>query len=161
MSKRLVQRADKVAFGKIGAEWIRMKGFTSLSTKKNPREYTRQYVDDLFETTDIVGISATIDFGFDQYKGDKVHEYVVDIIDNEKIGADAEIEIMVVDFSNPTLVEGEYNARKRKYTIIPSSEGGSMDAYTYEGTFKVKTMTESVVASSVDGFKETAVIKTT
>lgn len=157
--KRLIQRADKVAFAKIADTYYRMEGFTSLATNKNPKEYTRQYVDQIFETTDVVGISASMDFGFDQYTGDPVHDYIVDIIDNEKIGTDAGIEIMAVDFSKPGENEGEFHAKKREYSIIPNTEGGSMDAYTYEGTFKVKAAPEDVIVTSSDEWK-TATIKT-
>lgn len=107
----------------------------------------------------MVGISAAIEFGFDQYRNDTVHEFVVDIIDNEKIGTDATITILVVDFTKPGTAEGEFKAQKRDYSIIPNTEGGSLDAYTYEGSFKVKGDKEDVVVTSSDDWK-TATIKT-
>lgn len=160
MKKRLVQRSDKVAFAEVEDVFYRMEGFTTLSTSKNPKEYTRQYVDQLFETTDVVGISAAIEFGFDQFRNDKVHEFVVDIIDNEKIGTDATITILVVDFTSPGTTEGEFKAQKRDYSIIPNTEGGSLDAYTYEGSFKVKSNKEDVIVTSTDDW-QTATIKPT
>lgn len=155
--KKLVQRSDKVAFMKVSDKWHRMKGFTSLSMKKNAKEYSRQYVDELFETTDVVSISVSTDFAFDQYKGDKVHDHLVEMIDNEKIGTDATVEILVVDFTKPTAAGGatndEFHAKKRSYSVIPSSEGDSLDAYTYSGAFKVKGAAEDVKVKSTDGWQ--------
>lgn len=146
--RKLVKRADKVAFMKIDEKYSRMQGFTGMSTNKNPKEYTRQYVDAIFETTDIVGISASIDFNFDQYIGDPVHDKLVDLIDNEVIGTDAVVEILVVDFTKKS--GSGYEARTRKYAVIPNTEGGSLDAYTYEGTFRVNGSTKFGIAQATD-----------
>lgn len=139
MSRRLIKRSDKVAFlGCIdnGTETFnRMRGFTSLSGSKNPMEYSRQYVDEEFETTDVVGFSPSFDFGFDQYTEDPAHEEMVEILDGEYTGTDARRNIVTVDFSQP-VSGGGYKATKREYAIIGDSEGDSMDAYTYSGTFR-------------------------
>ena len=47
MEGKLVQRADKVAFYGVKGEgdavtYHRMKGFTDISTSKNPKEYSRK-----------------------------------------------------------------------------------------------------------------------
>lgn len=136
--RKLVKRSDKVSFfGNMstGTETFnRMRGFTTLSGSKNPSEYSRQYVDEEFETTDVTGYSPSIDFGFDQYSGDVVHDEIVEILDGEKTGTEARRNIVTVDFSQP---DGNgYKATKREYAIIGDSEGDSMDAYTYSGTFR-------------------------
>ena len=57
----LVQRAEKLAFYGVPAQsasaitYLRMEGFTNLSTSKNPSEYSRRYVD---ETSDRVSTSG-------------------------------------------------------------------------------------------------------
>lgn len=141
MARNLIKRSEKVAFlGCLsgGTETFnRMRGFTSLSGSKNPMEYSRQYVDEEFETTDVVGFSPSFDFGFDQYTDDPVHEEMVEILDNEYTGTNARRNIVTVDFSQPVSgQEGAYKATKREYAIIGDSEGDSMDAYTYSGTFR-------------------------
>ena len=137
--RKLIKRSDKVSFlGCIseGTETFnRMRGFTTLSGAKNPTEYSRRYVDEEFETTDVTGYSPSLDFGFDQYIGDPVHEEMVEILDNEKLGTEARRNIVTVDFSQQA-GEGSYKAVKREYAIIGDSEGDSMDAYTYSGTFR-------------------------
>ena len=136
--RTLIKRSDKVSFfGNIstGTETFnRMRGFTTLSGSKNPKEYSRQYVDEEFETTDVTGYSPSIEFGFDQYKNDLVHDEMVEILDGEKTGTEARRNIVTVDFSQP--VNGGYKATKREYAIIGDTDGDSMDAYTYSGTFR-------------------------
>ncbi len=138
--RKLVKRSDKVSFfGNVsnGTETFnRMRGFTTMSGSKNPMEYSRQYVDEEFETTDVTGYSPSIEFGFDQYSGDAVHDEMVEILDNEKTGTEARRNIVTVDFSQPGETAGTYKAVKREYAIIGDSEGDSMDAYTYSGTFR-------------------------
>jgi hypothetical protein len=112
-----------------------MRGFTTLSGAKNPTEYSRRYVDEEFETTDVTGYSPSLDFGFDQYSGDPVHDEMVKILDNEALGTEARRNIVTVDFSQEA-GEGSYKAVKREYAIIGDAEGDSMDAYTYSGTFR-------------------------
>lgn len=137
--RQLVKRSDKVSF--LGCltddeeTFNRMRGFTTLSGAKNPTEYSRRYVDEEFETTDVTGYSPSLDFGFDQYIGDAVHEEMVGILDGEKLGTEARRNIVTVDFSQ-SAGEGSYKAVKREYAIIGDAEGDSMDAYTYSGTFR-------------------------
>ena len=137
--RTLIKRSDKVSFfGNMntGTETFnRMRGFTSLSGSKNPKEYTRQYVDEEFETSDVTGYSPSFAFGFDQYKGDLVHDEMVAILDGEKTGTEARRNIVTVDFSQP-VNGGGYKATKREYAIIGDADGDSMDAYTYSGNLK-------------------------
>lgn len=139
-TRTLVKRSDKVSFfGNMssGTETFnRMRGFTTLSGSKNPIEYSRQYVDEEMETTDVVGYSPSVEFGFDQYANDLVHEEMVEILDGEKTGTEARRNIVTVDFSKPTANSGEYEAVKREYAIIGDAEGDGTDAYTYGGTFR-------------------------
>lgn len=138
MPRTLVKRSDKVSFfGNMGTgteTFNRMRGFTTLSGSKNAIEYTRHYVDEEMETTDVTGYSPSIGFGFDQYKDDLVHDEMVEILDNEKTGTEARRNIVTVDFSQPT--NGGYKATKREYSIIGDADGDGTDAYTYSGTFR-------------------------
>lgn len=134
----LKKRSDKVAFYGVPGDnnsvtFTRMKGFTEFSTSKNAGEYSRQYVDEDTERTDVVRYSPKTSFAFDEYTDDTVLADIVDILDNEKLGTDAQREIIQVDFEDP--VTGGYAAVKRTVTVIGDSEGDSMDAYTHSGTF--------------------------
>lgn len=140
MARKLVKRSDKVSFlGCLagGSEaFKRMRGFTTMSGSKNAMEYTRHYVDEEFETTDVTGYSPSIEFAFDQYTDDDVHEEMVTILDGEKTGSDARRNIVTIDFSQPGETSGTYKATKREYSIIGDADGDSLDAYTYSGTFR-------------------------
>ena len=147
------KRSTKVAFLQAEDKFYRMKGFTSLSTNKNAGEYTRQYVDEDFETTDVVRISTSMDFNFDYMPSNPVHEKLVEIIDREKIGDDAVVSILIVDFSQAGTTEGSYVAVKRDFAVIPGTEGDSLDAYTYSGTFRVKGPRIEGEATSTDDWQ--------
>ena len=158
MDGRLQLRSDVVAFLEIpdsgeqtAKKYVRMQGFTSFSVSKNPKEYSRQYVDESQEQTDVTGYSPSIDFAFDKYVGNEVHDYIAEIIDNEVIGTAAVVNIVLVDTTKEETQTGEPNASSRPYSVIANTEGGSMDAYTYEGTFAVKgnrTWGQAVVAEN-------------
>lgn len=133
----LVKRSDKLAFMSVSNVYTRMTGFTALTTNKNAKEYTRQYVDEEFENTDVTGYSPSIDFTFDQYIDNTVHEYLVNLINSDTTGTGAIVTLLVVDKADEVSTD-VYNAYTRTYTVVGGSEGDSMDAYTYSGTFKVK-----------------------
>jgi hypothetical protein len=143
MNGTLVQRSDKVAFYGVvsGATttYHRMQGFTDMNKSLNPTEYSRQYVDEAFEQTDVVRYSPSFAFTFDQYKGNAVHDDIAKLADDEVVGTSAVRSIILVDFTKEaTVTPGTFEAIKRDFSVIAESEGGSTDAYTYSGTLRVK-----------------------
>lgn len=138
--RKLVQRSEKVAYMQVLSALERMRGFTSLNQSKNPIEYSRQYVDELFETTDTVGMSPSIDFEMDYYLNDVVSEKIATIFDDELVGDAANVDIVVVDFTKEDgVTPGTFAATKRTWAVIPDSEGDGTDAYKYSGSFRVKS----------------------
>lgn len=136
----LVKRSDKKAFYGIPQEagaaiFTRMRNFTELSASKNPKEYSRKYVDEDFERTDVIGYSVSYGFAFDDYTDDPVLADIKEIFDNELVGTEAQREIVFVDFSAP--VGDGFKAVKRTFSVICDSEGNSADAYNYSGNLKV------------------------
>lgn len=157
--EKLVMRADRKMFMGIGSnsETIyRMRGFSSLSENKNPVEYTRKYIDELFETTDVTGMSPSYDFTFDMMTPNAVLDDLASIIDNEMLGTDAVRTFYCVDFHRPS---GDgFHCVKRDFSVIGSSVGDGTDALTYSGTLRVKTSAVEGVAtikSPENGDKET------
>lgn len=137
----IVQRAKKLAFYGVPGEekttFYRMKGFTKLETEKNPKEYSRQYVDELFEETDVTGYSPSVTYEFDRYADDPVHGDIVTLTDYEMIGDDAVRSLIMVDLALPR-EDGSYPAIMRDFAVIPDSEGDGTDAYIYTGAFRAK-----------------------
>ena len=152
-TEQLVKRSRKVAFMDVSttsiANFLRMTKFTEISKSKNPTEYSRSYVDEDGEVTDVTGYSEEISYNFDLHVGNLVHEKLVDITDNEKTGADALVRILQVDFTKPK--GSGYEARLRTYSVVPDSEGDSTEAYTYAGSFrKNSNMTIGVAIMNED-----------
>ena len=152
-TEQLVKRSRKVAFMDVSttsiANFLRMTKFTEISKSKNPTEYSRSYVDEDGEVTDVTGYSEEISYNFYLHVGNLVHEKLVDITDNEKTGADALVRILQVDFTKPK--GSGYEARLRTYSVVPDSEGDSTDAYTYSGAFrKNSNMTIGIATINAD-----------
>ena len=157
--EKIVKRSDKVAYMNVGTDeapdFQRMRKFTDMSNSANPKEYNRTYVDEDGEVTDVTGYAKEKSFAFDQYTNNKVHEKLVDIIEEEKTGDDAIVDILVVDKTTKT-EENKYTARRRKYSVVADSDGDSTDAYTYGGSFKKNGNFEKVtVTLSNDEMKAT------
>lgn len=150
--EKLVLRSKKVAYMETSTGvYTRMTGFTSMPKSTNPQEYTRKYVDNDFETTDVVGMSTSIDYAFDQYEGNAVHDLLVEIADEEKLGDDAVVSIVVVDFTDPG-ESNDYTAVKRSFATIPEGDGDGTDAYVYTGTFRVRGERIKGTATSSDNW---------
>ena len=158
--EELVKRNGKVAYMDVSttsiANFLRMRKFTEISKAKNATEYSRTYVDEDGEVTDVTGYSEEISYAFDLYKGNLVHQRLVNITDNELTGNDALVKILQVDFSKP--VGSGYEARLRTYSVVPDTEGDSTDAYTYSGAFRKNSgFTIGVATISEDGLTATFV----
>lgn len=158
--QELVKRNGKVAYMDVStttiANFLRMTKFTEISKSKNATEYSRTYVDEDGEVTDVTGYSEEISYAFDLYKGNLVHQRLVNITDNELTGNDALVKILQVDFSKP--VGSGYEARLRTYSVVPDTEGDSTDAYTYSGAFRKNSgFTIGVATISEDGMTATFV----
>lgn len=154
-TEKLVKRSDKIAFMNVGTaeapDFQRMRKFTEMSNSKNPREYSREYVDEDGEVTDVTGYAPEKAFAFDQYTNNPVHEKLAKIIDDELTGDDAIVQILVVDKTKAD-ENGGFESRLRNYSVIPDSDGDSNEAYTYSGSFKSKGAFEKVSAKlSADG----------
>lgn len=143
--ERLKKRSDKVAYMGVTAAdssdeiYRRMTKFTSMSGAKNAVSYSRRYIDEDFDQTDVTGYSPSISFAFDSYTGNLVHEDLESVFLEEKTGTDAVRSIVVVDFSEPGKTEGTYKATKRDWAVVPEGDGDSTDAYTYSGSFNAKS----------------------
>ena len=148
----LKKRSDIVAFYGIKDTFHRMRGFTEGSISKNPKEYSRQYIDEDGEQTDVVGYSPSMSYAFDSYVGNLVHEDIAQIADDELVGLDAVRTILIVDTTSKGTGGNAYKAIKREYAVVPDTEGDGTDAYTYSGTLKAKGPKEDVKVTTTDDF---------
>ena len=141
MPEKMVKRSQRVAFYGVTSDgettFYRMTGFTEMAKSANPKEYTRQYIDEEHERSDIVGYSPEFSYSFDMFAGNPVHEDIAAVSDEEKTGTDAVREIVIVDLTQEGGAEKTFKAVKRAFSVIPNSEGNTTDAYTYSGSLKV------------------------
>lgn len=156
--KQLVGRHKRLAFMEItpsgggAGTYTRMTGFTSLSEGKEAKEYSRQYVDEATERTDVVGYATSIDYEFDRYTNDPVCERLSEIADDELVGTEAQVNIVSVDIFTE---DGQKRAiaRKRTYSVIPDAAGDGTDALIYSGTFSAASEITKGYATSEDNWQ--------
>ena len=155
LNEKFVKRCQKLAFYGVvendTVTYYRMSGFTEFSKKANPKEYKRQYIDEEHERNDVVGYSPVFSYEFDQFDGNKVHSDLAALADGEYTGTEAIRSIIVVDFTDKN--DEAYGAVKRDFVVIPDSEGGSSEAYTYSGSFKASGDKIIGTATSNDNWK--------
>lgn len=140
VNMEFVKGVEKLAFWGVKdsstTKYYRMKGFDDLSKSMNPNEYSRKYVDEEFERTDVTGYAPSIAFSIDQIKEDPVHDDIAAISENEVIGSAAVREIIIVDFTQAGTPEGTFNAVKREFSVIMDSESPVEELYKYTGKLR-------------------------
>ena len=156
-------RADKLAFMEVsGSEgtFKRMTGFTELTKSLNPEIYARRYVDEKNTRSDITSYATEFSFSKDVVLNDDVTDTIKNVFDNELIGAQAQINIVVVDLSEEADTVGSFKAKKRTYSIVPESEGGD-NALVLDGTFKACGELVHGTATSTDEWQSCTFTETT
>ena len=135
----MIKRSEKLAFMQVienGTSVLRrMKGFTELSVSKNPKEYTRKYIDEASERNSVVSYSPSISYKLDYEPDNSVHKELSQIADNEMTGEYAVKNIVIVDLTTAN-ASGICQAIKRAFSVIPSTEGDDNDTYTMSGSMK-------------------------
>ena len=111
------------------------EGFTDLSEAKNAQEYSRKYVHNRTERTDVTGYASSISYSADVYDDDPVVQEVIAVSDRELVGSAAQRDIVSVNLFKPVSAN-VYEAKKRTYAVIPDSKGDGTDALIYSGTLK-------------------------
>ena len=148
-AEKLVIRSQRVAFMDIDKKPTRMTKFTTMTPAKNPKEYSRQYVDMATETSDVIGYAPSIEYNFDNHTNNPVHAKLAAISDDEMLGTDTHVDIITVDLYG----DGDSKpAIKRTYAVIPSGDSEGTDAMTYSGTLKAVSGITKGTATSTDGW---------
>lgn len=133
--------------------YTRMQGFDELSKSLNPSEYSRKYVDEEFERTDVTGYSPSLSFSFDDIKDNAIHDDIANMADNEVIGSEAVRCIVQVDLSTESKTKGTYKAVKRDFATILDTEDNSDRFYKYTGTLKIAGDKVFGTATTDDGWQ--------
>jgi hypothetical protein len=159
----IVMRTGKLAFYQCRGEsfYRRMEGFTELSNSKGTKEYTRQYVDEDFDRTDVSGYSPEKSYAFDRYKNNKVLDDIIYITENELIGQAMVRGIVCLDMTTAVSNNGTTwtaEGKMRKWAVIPDTDGDSTDCLTYSGTFKCRGEMVDVRATTTDDWQTITIV---
>ena len=153
---KFVKGTEKLAFWSVVAQdattYKRLQGFDEFSKSMNPNEYSRKYVDEEFERTDVTRYSPSFSFGFNPIVGNAVHDDLIKMSDNEVIGSDAVRSVVVVDLSQETETKGTYKAVKRDFSVIFDSEDNSDELLKYTGNCKTAGEPVFGTATTTDGW---------
>lgn len=142
VTSKLVSRSELRSYMNTGsAETPKYEligeGFTNLAESKNAIEYSRHYIHEKSERTDVTGYAPSLDYSVDTYTNNAVIKKIKDITDKELIGSDAQVDIVNVEmFSDGEVDETACVAYKRTYSVIPGGKGDGTEALIYTGTFK-------------------------
>ena len=155
MANRLVNRNEWAAYAEVPGEggtktyYLIGEGFTSLTESKNPKEYSRQYVHEKTERTDVTGYATSLAYTCDTYSEDPVIQHIVKVTDKEFVGTEAQIKVCSVNMWVTDGGETVHEAYERTYAIIPDSKGDGNDALVYSGTLRA-------ASDAVEGTFDTA-----
>lgn len=151
----MIKRSEKLAFMQIEEKgtpvFKRLTGFTEFSVSKNPKEYSRKYIDEDMERSEVVGYSTSVAYKFDIDSENAVHQALYNIADRELVGEDAEVTIVIADLS--AVKGGACAALKRKFAVIPSTEGDDADTYTVSGSLRAAGEKVFGTATSDDNWR--------
>lgn len=111
------------------------EGFTTFPESKNPKEYTRKYVNYKTEKTDVIGYAPSIAYSCDVITGEPCVTEIVKVTDNELLGTATHRDIVSVNCWEAD-TDGKCKAFKRTYAIVPDGKGDGTDALIYTGTLK-------------------------
>ena len=112
------------------------EGFTSFPESKNPQEYSRKYVSDKTERTDVIGYAPSIEYSADCVSDDPVVKEIMKIHDGELVGNDTHRNIISVNRWEENATDHTCPATKRAYAIVPNAKGDGTDALIYTGTMR-------------------------
>ncbi len=103
---------------KVGEEFVLMgAGFTDINESPNAKTSKKQYVNDKSPTSSIVSYESEFSFETDQIRDQKAIDYICDIGETHKVGAEAETEYIRVDLDKPGTTENTFRARKFNIAI--------------------------------------------
>lgn len=103
---------------KVGKEFVFMgTGFTELNESPSAKTTSKLYINDKSSTTSITGYETEFGFETDQIRDEKAIDFICDIGELQKTGADAETEYIKVDLDKPAKAENGFRARKFKVAV--------------------------------------------
>lgn len=139
MAKSIRNRTVVPDYLKVGEEFVFMgAGFTDINESPNAKTSKKQYVNDKSPTSSIVSYESEFSFETDQIRDEKAIEFICDIGETHKVGAEAETEYVKVDLDKPGTTENTFRARKFNIAIQVDELTSKDGEMTAKGKFLTK-----------------------
>lgn len=148
---------------KIQANYLKIKegfellgtGFTELNESPSAQTTSKRYINQSSASQSITGYEWTTSFSADQIVSEKAIEYIRDIGEMQKTGADTETEYLIVDLDKPAATEGGYRARKFMVAIAVDSFDDNDGELAVSGSFLgISDPVEGTFDTTTKTFKE-------
>ena len=109
-------------------------GFTDITEKPSPKTTSKRYVNDASASQSITSYEWSSDFEAEQIQSNKAIEYIVNIGEMCKTGADAETEYLIVDLDKEAKTAG-YRARTFNVAVQVDSFDNNDGELQAKGSF--------------------------
>lgn len=136
-------------------------GFTELNESPGAQTTTKRYINQSSASQSITGYEWTSSFTADQIENEKAIEYIREIGEMNKLGADTETDYLIVDLDKPGMSPNTFRARKRKIAISVDSFDDNDGELGMSGSFLgISDPVEGTFNTQDKTFKEGFTIKT-
>lgn len=136
-------------------------GFTELNESPGAQTTTKRYINQASASQSITGYEWTSSFTADQIENEKAIEYIREIGEMNKLGADTETDYLIVDLDKPGTSPNTFRARKRKIAISVDSFADNDGELGMSGSFLgISDPVEGTFNTQDKTFKEGFTIKT-
>ncbi|WP_462391926.1 phage tail tube protein [Clostridium cadaveris] len=109
-------------------------GFTELNESPSAQTSSKRYINQASASQSVTGYEWSTSFNTDQIVSDKAIEYIRNIGEMQKTGADTETEYIIVDLDKEAKASG-FRARKFKIAIAVDSFDDNDGELGISGTF--------------------------
>ena len=139
MAKSIRNRTLVADYLKVGEENVLMgTGFTDINESPNAKTNKKQYVNDKSPTSSIVSYESEFSYETDQIRDEKAVEFICDIGETHKVGAEAETEYIRVDLDKPGTADNTFRARKFNVAIQVDELGAKDGEMSAKGKLLTK-----------------------
>lgn len=137
-------------------------GFTELNEQPSAQTTSKRYINMASASQSVTGYEPTWAFTADQIRSEAALNFICEIGELRKTGADAETDMVIVDLDKPVESKtNEFSARRQKIAVAVSSFGDEDGEMTCEGdllgigdvesgTFNTQTKTFTAAGEQIE-----------
>lgn len=115
-------QANYLNVGSATEEFVLMgAGFSDLNESPAAQTASKKYINQKSTSKSVIGYDWTTAFTTDQIRDEKAVDFICEIGELQKVGADAETDYIIVDLDKAETAANTFKARKLKVAIEVSS----------------------------------------